>query len=250
MDYLMQKTKNEGLEQKIELMRSQGSQSQLDRIERQTMAKLRELAEIRSFITQCNEPKEVLEDSKVERLKAIAQRNYFDDDGVKKTFLTQDELENLSVRKGSITEAERKIMKEHAYMTLKMLHQIPFTKKFKNIPHYAGAHHECIDGSGYPLGLKGDEIPFAGKLMAVTDIAEALTSAERPYKDAMPEEEVNRILRAMAQKGKLDPELVELFINENVYEIYKRNYEPNSLEDPKSTSCGTKRESASHASAA
>ena len=86
--------------------------------------------------------------------------------------------------------------------------------------------------------------------MAVTDIAEALTSAERPYKEAMPEEEVNRILRSMAQKGKLDPDLVEVFINESVYEIYKRNYEPRSLEDQKSASGETTGESASQPSAA
>jgi len=139
-------------------------------------------------------------------------------------------LENLSIRKGSITEAERKKMKEHAYMTLKMLSQIPFTKKFRNIPHFAGAHHECLDGTGYPLGLRGDEIPFEGKLMAVTDIAEALTSADRPYKRAMPLDEVYRVLRSLAEKGKLDRDLVELFITENVYGAYKRKYESEGRE--------------------
>jgi len=116
-------------------------------------------------------------------------------------------------------------MKDHAYITLKMLSQIPFTKKFRNIPHFAGAHHECLDGTGYPLGLKGDEIPFEGKLMAVTDIAEALTSADRPYKKAMPQAEVHRVLRSLAARGKLDSDLVELFIEEDVYGMYQKKYE-------------------------
>ena len=119
-------------------------------------------------------------------------------------------------------------------MTLRMLQQIPFTKKIKNIPHFAAAHHECLDGSGYPLGLKGDEIPFEGKLMAVTDIAEALTADDRPYKKALSLDEVNKILRKMAENKKLDADLVELFIEEQVYETYLKKYET----DPRPESKG------------
>ena len=96
-------------------------------------------------------------------------------------------------------------MKNHAQITLDMLAKIPFTKNLKEIPNFAGAHHECINGKGYPLGLQGDEIPFEGKLMAVTDIAEALTAKDRPYKKAMPLEQVYRILRSMADKKELGP---------------------------------------------
>ena len=114
-----------------------------------------------------------------------------------------------------------------------MLNKIPFTKKLRNIPKYAAAHHECIDGSGYPLGLKGDEIPFDGKLMAVTDIAEALTASDRPYKKAMPLENVFRILRSMASNGQLDPDLVELFINEDIYQKFQRKSQSeNNAEKP------------------
>ena len=116
-------------------------------------------------------------------------------------------------------------MKNHAQVTLDMLAKIPFTKKLKNIPNFAGAHHECINGLGYPLGLQGDEIPFEGKLMAVTDIAEALTAQDRPYKKAMPLEQVYKILRDMVKKKELDHDLVEFFINERIYEIYQEKYE-------------------------
>ncbi|MCH7623215.1 MAG: hypothetical protein IIB46_03950, partial [Nitrospinae bacterium] len=147
--------------------------------------------------------------------------------------ITEDELENLTIRKGTITKTERDKIKEHAYVTLRMLQQIPFTKKIKNIPHFAAAHHECLDGSGYPLGLKGDEIPFEGKLMAVTDIAEALTADDRPYKKALSLDEVYKILRKMAQNEKLDTDLVELFIEERVYETYIKKYEANPRQESK-----------------
>ena len=148
-----------------------------------------------------------------------------DNEGKEQPFLTEDELLNLSIRRGSITEAERKKMQDHAAVTLRMLKQIPFTKKLKNIPNFAGAHHEFINGNGYPLGLKGDEIPFEGKLMAVTDIAEALTASDRPYKKAMPLDTVYRILRSMSDKGELDNDLVELFINKEIYKIYQEKHE-------------------------
>ncbi|UCD11841.1 MAG: GAF domain-containing protein [Nitrospinaceae bacterium] len=225
MDYLVQKTRNRALKEQVEAMKSGANAGALQAIEAHAEKQVRQLLEIREFLTECNKPAEGLDDDKIERLKAIAQKTYIDDTGRRRPLITPDELENLSIRKGSITEAERKIMKEHAYMTLKMLSQIPFTKKFRNIPHFAGAHHECLDGTGYPLGLKGDEIPFEGKLMAVTDIAEALTSADRPYKKAMPLAEVHRVLRSLADKGKLDGDLVRLFIEEDVYSAYVRKYE-------------------------
>ena len=129
------------------------------------------MEEIHAFINKCNEPGEFLEDEPLERLKEISMRTYLDNGRPgEQTFITDDELANLSIRRGSITEAERKKMQDHATVTLRMLKQIPFTKKLKNIPSFGGAHHEFINDKGYPLGLKGDEIPFEGKLMAVTDI--------------------------------------------------------------------------------
>lgn len=226
--YLMEKEKNVGLQKKLDSMKNQVSQEELLRIDLETQNKLDELMDIRNFLNHCNEPEEFLEEENIQRLKAIAQRTYIDEDGMKKPFITEEELENLSIRKGSITEAEREKMKEHAYITLKMLNQIPFTKKFKNIPHFAGAHHECLNGTGYPLGLKADEIPFEGKLMAVTDIAEALTSSDRPYKKAMPLEKVHQILRSMVEEEHLDPDLVDLFIQGQVYKIYQQKYESES----------------------
>lgn len=223
--YISQKIVLEGQNTKIEILQNGSDSGKLKALETETQNKLEEIKEIREFINKCNEPGEFLDDEILERLKEISQKTYIDEEEQQQPFLTEDELVNLSIRRGSITEVERKKMQDHAAVTLRMLKQIPFTKKLKNIPDFAGAHHEFINGKGYPLGLKGDEIPFEGKLMAVTDIAEALTASDRPYKKAMPLETVYRILRSMAEKEELDNTLVELFIEKEVYKIYQEKHE-------------------------
>jgi len=225
MDYIIQKVQLEGQKIKIDLLERNTPKSEVEKFETDLNNKIQELKDIRSFINKCNEPGEFLEDETLDRLKEISQRTYLDNEGIEQPFLTEDELLNLSIRRGSITEAERKKMQDHAAVTLRMLKQIPFTKKLKNIPNFAGAHHEFINGNGYPLGLKGDQIPFEGRLMAVTDIAEALTASDRPYKKAMPLETVYRILRSMSEKGELDNDLVELFIGKEIYKIYQEKHE-------------------------
>ena len=231
MTYISQKIKLDGQNAQIELLKNGSDPKKLNDLDKETQVKLKEIKEIREFINKCNEPGEFLDDEVIDRLKVISQMTYTDDEHVQQPFLTEDELLNLSIRRGSITETERKKMQDHAAVTLKMLKQIPFTKKLKNIPDFAGAHHEFINGKGYPLGLKGDEIPFEGKLMAVTDIAEALTASDRPYKKAMPLETVYRILRSMAEKEELDNTLVELFIEKEVYKIYQQKYENGNSKD-------------------
>ena len=225
MAYIIQKIKLEGQEAKIKILQNGSSPEKLNSIEKETLEKLMEIEEIQRFINKCNEPGEFLDDEILVRLKEVSEKTYIDDAGEQQPFITEDELVNLSIRRGSITEKERQKMQGHAAVTLKMLKQIPFTKKLKNIPDFAGAHHEFLNGKGYPLGLKGDEISFEGRLMAVTDIAEALTASDRPYKKAMPLETVYRILRSMVEGEELDPNLVELFIEKEVYKIYLKKHE-------------------------
>ena len=231
MSLLLEKAQKEGLQKILGLTRMKADKMDIERAEEETKMRMEEIQQIRQFIRDCNEPSQCLCEESIEGLKEIAQMTYRDEDGSEKPYLTEDELENLSIRKGTINQRERDKIKEHAYVTLKMLQQIPFTKRLKNIPNFAAAHHECLDGSGYPLGLKGDEIPFEGKLMAVTDIAEALTAKDRPYKKALSLDKVHEILRCMAKEGKLDPDLVEVFIEERVYEEYKLKYESEPLQD-------------------
>lgn len=237
MQFIIQSTQLKAAQTQLKLVRDGETPEKINELEEATANTLKELKEIREFIVKCNEPSEFLEDEYMDRLQEIAKRTYRGEDGSEQPFLTPDELMNLSIRKGSINEQERQIMRNHAQITLDMLAKIPFTKKLKNIPNFAGAHHECLNGLGYPLGLQGDEIPFEGKLMAVTDIAEALTASDRPYKKAMPLEQVYKILRAMAKKKELDHGLVEFFISQNIYKLYQTQYEtPDSTQSSKTSS--------------
>ncbi len=217
--FLAKTIETEGLKKKIELMEKGASKSEIQKLEKETEEKLQEIRESRKFVMLCNEPGEFMQDEKIERLQSLAKIVYMED-GKQKHLLDENELLNLSIRKGSITDEERKKMQDHAAVTLKMLEQIPFTKKLKNIPLFAGSHHECLNGKGYPKGLKGDEIPFEGKIMAVVDIAEALSASDRPYKSAMPMEQVYKILGFMVKDGELDPALVDLMVKEKVLEHY------------------------------
>ena len=225
MQFIIQSTQLEATQSQLKLIQDGATPEKIKELEESATKTTQELKEIREFILKCNEPSEFLEDEYIERLQEISQKTYKDEHGNEQPFLNSDELKNLSIRKGSINEQERQIMKNHAQITLDMLDKIPFTKKLKNIPNFAGAHHECLNGLGYPLGLKSEEIPFEGKLMAVTDIAEALTAKDRPYKKAMPLEQVYKILRKMVDNEELDRDLVDFFINEKIYETYQAKYE-------------------------
>lgn len=218
----------EGYKNKLELVGKNAPEADILTLDGEIAGRIAELNDIREFVMSCNEPKEFLEGEKVQRLLSLKNKFYLEEDGSRHPYLTENELENLSVRKGSITEEERKIMQDHASLTLNMLNKIPFTRRLKYVPTFAGAHHEHINGKGYPLGLRGAEIPLEGRMMAVTDIAEALTASDRPYKKSMPLDNVYQILRLMANDDQLDRNIVELFIQENVYERYARRYEQKS----------------------
>lgn len=210
----------EGYKRKLYLVENGATQAEIYALDKEMKQKAMEFDDIIAFVGKCNEPGEFLADDKLARLKVISKMTY-EEDGEKYPLLTESEIENLSIRKGSITEKERKKMQDHAIVTVRMLKKIPFPKNLKDVPRFAGAHHEQLNGKGYPLGLKGDEIPFEGRLLAVADIAEALTATDRPYKKAMPLEMVYKVLRSMVGNGELDPCLVELFIEKNIYGQYK-----------------------------
>ncbi len=217
--YITKTLEVEAYKKKVELLEQKAPKEEIDNLERETEKKLQEIEESKNLVMLCNEPGEYLEDEKIEKLHKLAKMTY--KEGEKQLpLLSEDELLNLSIRKGSITEAERQKMQDHAAISLKMLEQIPFTKKLKNIPLFAGAHHEYLNGKGYPKGLKGDEIPLEGRILAVVDIAEALSASDRPYKKAMPTEQVYKILGFMVKDGELDPQVVDLIIKEKVLERY------------------------------
>ncbi len=169
------------------------------------------------FLKRINLPGFLQEDDRT-RLKEIAEKTYVDLNGETHYFLTPVEYENLSVIRGNLTNAEYREIQSHVDQTLSILENIPFTKDLENIPKFAAAHHEMLDGSGYPRGLVGDQIPLRGRIMAVSDVYDALTASDRPYKKAVPIEKSLAILRDEADRGRLDSVIVELFIEKRLYE--------------------------------
>jgi HD-GYP domain-containing protein (c-di-GMP phosphodiesterase class II) len=169
-----------------------------------------------AFLEKANTPGEFMDDDDLQRVQEISKKTYVLE-GEELPFLSADEVYNLSIRKGSLTEEERLKINEHAAVSIRMLKQIPFTNKLKNVPAIAGAHHEKLDGSGYPLGLKGDEISLQARMLALVDIFESLSDADRPYKKPMPRNIVLRILQEMVDDNHIDRVIHDLFLKDELY---------------------------------
>jgi HD-GYP domain-containing protein (c-di-GMP phosphodiesterase class II) len=181
-------------------------------------AKLHRLQEDFEFLARANQPGEFMDDDDLERLNQIRTTNYSLDDKVGKSSLTEDEFANLCIRKGSLTDGERQKINDHAAMSIKMLGQIPFTRHLRQVPDIAGAHHEKLDGSGYPLGLKGSDISLQARILALVDIFESLSADDRPYRaKPMPRDLVLRILEEEVDAGHLDRDVFDLFMREQLY---------------------------------
>jgi HD-GYP domain-containing protein (c-di-GMP phosphodiesterase class II) len=193
------------------------TEEKVKQIDKALAANISEIADDLAFVRRINVPGPFSDEDK-QRLKAIAEKTFLDLEGEKHYYLTADEYENLSVARGNLTLAEYREIQSHVEKTLEILENIPFTKELQNIPRYAAVHHEMLDGSGYPRGLKGDEIPLCGRIMAVCDIYDALTASDRPYKKAMSIERSLAILQDEAQRGRLDSDLVDIFIEKKLYE--------------------------------
>ncbi len=144
-------------------------------------------------------------------IRNMSRMNYTNSNGEKINYLSLDETECLTVSSGNLTSAEREVIRSHVEYTEKYLRKMNFGVRYPHIIEWAGAHHEFLDGSGYPRGLKGDEIPFEARILVVVDVFEALTSADRPYKKSMEEKKALSVLEDMAKEGKVDGEVLALF---------------------------------------
>ncbi|MFB6259890.1 MAG: HD-GYP domain-containing protein, partial [Thiohalorhabdaceae bacterium] len=160
-----------------------------------------------------------------ERVRAIArERRWRGPDGTENPLLTDEEIENLTIPKGTLTEAEREVMKDHMRVTIDMLESLPYPRHLERVPQLAGGHHERMDGQGYPRGLVGEENPLGARMMAVADVFEALTAADRPYKTAKTLSEALTIMGRMCQDNHFDPDVFDLFIRQRVYLDYARRF--------------------------
>lgn len=176
------------------------------------------LAEYWEVLLEANEP-HILGSEPLAQLREIARQTYRDIDGAIKPLLSPDEILQLMVSRGSLTVEERSVIESHVTDTYQFLSQIPWTKDLKNVPGIAYGHHEKLDGTGYPLGLKQSEIPIQAQLMTIADIYDALTAGDRPYKRALRTDAALKILREEAAHNKINSDLLELFDRREVFSV-------------------------------
>jgi len=192
--------------------------------------KLTRLESELQFIITANVGGEFMKDEDITRLQNIGMK-HFTLMGKPHPMLTENEIHNLSTRRGTITDEERKIMNDHMVHTMRMLEALPFPKHLRRVPEYAIGHHERMDGKGYPRGVMAGDMSIPARMMAVADVFEALTANDRPYKAAKKLSEAMKIIGFMKKENHLDPEMVDLFVKEKVYLEYARKFLDASLID-------------------
>ncbi len=187
-------------------------------------ARLAQLDDDRGFIAHANIGAEFMDKEHIDRVRKISKLQFHDWDGEEKNFLSDDEVHNLCIPKGTLTPEERKVINHHIEATIGMLEELPFPKHLSRVPEFAGGHHERMDGKGYPKGLTREEMSIPARIMAIADVFEALTASDRPYKDAKTLSETVKIMSYMKRDGHIDPDLFDLFVESGVYKDYAEEY--------------------------
>ena len=179
----------------------------------------------RVFLRRVNVGGELMKLEDLERVRRIAQSyRWIDGQGVEVDLLSENEVENLSIRVGTLTPAERETINHHVVATNRMLESLPWPSHLTHVPEYAGAHHERMDGKGYPKGLKRDEMSVLARIIGIADIFEALTACDRPYKAGMKLSQALSILGNMSRSGHIDADLFDVFVSQKVYLQYAELY--------------------------
>lgn len=225
-DYILDKTtKLDGLNDRIEVVKTRAlvikaelEVAFLKKIisKKEYSEQLILLEEYLDLLVTSNEGSEFLEQEIVNKIDFISKYSFVSNE--KKLYLiTNDEAKLLMIQKGTLTNKERDKINEHALVSLEILNRLPFPQKYQNIPSISGEHHEKINGKGYPQGLKGDEISFESRILAIADVFEALTASDRPYKKPNTLSVAMKILFFMAQDDELDRDLVKFFYESGLY---------------------------------
>jgi hypothetical protein len=186
---------------------------------------LEQIGSDREFLRACNIGGEKMDEDEVQRVQKIAARyRWRNARGEEVPFLSEDEVKNLTIRSGTLTPEERQIINHHIDVTIQMLEALPWPKHLKNVPEYAGGHHERMDGKGYPRGLTREQMSVQARIMGIADIFEALTARDRPYKKGKTLTEALHILGKFKLNGHIDPDLFDVFIREKVYLNYGHQF--------------------------
>lgn len=217
LDYAAKAHEADVLARRCRLIERGAPRTELDALEKELEERRQELSAAWTAIVAANEPT-VLKAGDFRVVEDIARQTYTDLNGDIHPLLTQTEIASLSINRGSLTSTEIDEIRSHVVHTRSFLSQIPWGRAFRRIPEIAGCHHEKLNGSGYPNRLKAEEIPLQSKLMSISDIFDALTASDRPYKRAVPVDRACDILGYEVKDGALDPELVRLFVEARVWE--------------------------------
>jgi HD-GYP domain-containing protein (c-di-GMP phosphodiesterase class II) len=201
-----------------------------DKFDEEYNQTIRQIDENMKFIETCNIGGEFMISAFQERIKSIGSQKV-NLCGKDQNFLSDEEVRNLNIPKGTLLPEERDIINDHIVITIDMLEQLPYPKHLKNVPEFAGGHHEKMDGTGYPKGLKSNQMSVQAKMMAIADIYEALTAADRPYKDGKKLSSAMRIMGYMKNDYHIDVDLFEIFVKSGIYRTYADKYISNSQID-------------------
>ncbi|MEW6313302.1 MAG: HD domain-containing phosphohydrolase [Pseudomonadota bacterium] len=186
---------------------------------------MEQISSDREFLRACNIGSEKMDEDEVQRVHTIAGRyRWRNERGEEVPFLSEDEVKNLTIRSGTLTPEERQIINHHIDVTIQMLEALPWPKHLKNVPEYAGGHHERMDGKGYPRGLTREQMSVQARIMGIADIFEALTARDRPYKKGKTLTEALHILGKFKLNGHIDPDLFDVLIREKVYLNYGHHF--------------------------
>lgn len=231
-EYIMDKsTKLETVYDRIQLLKTRLNLKAFQDIAEKYNIPPEEVAEVQTNylktferLESINSGGEFLNDEDKDFLAFLNQKHFLTLTGEKEQLISEDELINLGIERGTLNDDEREIMQDHAAMSIHMLSILPFPKELQNVCEYAGGHHERMDGQGYPNHLTRDQLSIPARIMGIADIFEALSAGDRPYKKAKTLSESLRILGFMKKDGHIDPDLFNLFIREKVYLDYANNY--------------------------
>ena len=192
---------------------------------------LRYLKSDLEFVKESNVGGEFMSGEKKDRVHQIA--NYrWKPNGKMENFLSENEVYNLTIPRGTLTPEERKVINDHIVVTIKMLEELPYPKHLRNVPEFAGGHHEKLDGTGYPIGLTKDEMTVQARIMAIADIFEALTAKDRPYKKGKTLSQAMRILGFMKNDAHIDVDLFDIFVKEKIYLQYAEGFlDPEQIDE-------------------
>ena len=211
------------LEKQIELMGKGTPNGKIKSLVSELDDKITQLSSDQIFIQKTNRGGEFMEEEDQQRVSNIG--NYkWKLEGEEINLFDEKDVRNLQIPKGTLLPEEREIINDHIVITIDMLEKLPYPKKLRNVPEFAGGHHEKLDGTGYPKGLKDEEMSVQAKMMAIADIYEALTAADRPYKDGKKLSQAMRIMGFMKKDYEIDQDLFEIFVKEGVYKQYAKKY--------------------------